>query len=93
MIDQLQDYIARFGHGSAKLARQAQSKEKVLGKMVANGLTEKVTRDKVRTSLVLILLFTTYRISDSTKSEFGHGMCTSGREVSFLWWINLLTKH
>ena len=88
----MQDYIARFGHGSAKLARQAQSKEKVLGKMVANGLTEKVTRDKVRTSLVLILLFTTYRISDSTESEFGPGTCTSGREVSFLWWINLL-KH
>merc|ERR1712038_1718969 len=36
-------YIARFGHGSAKLARQAQSKEKTLAKMVAGGLTEKVT--------------------------------------------------
>ena len=32
-----QDYIARFGHGSAKLARQAQSKEKVLAKMVDKG--------------------------------------------------------
>uniref|UniRef100_T1JMV1 ABC transporter domain-containing protein n=1 Tax=Strigamia maritima TaxID=126957 RepID=T1JMV1_STRMM len=42
-----QDYIARFGHGSAKLARQAQSKEKTLAKMVAGGLTEKVTTDKV----------------------------------------------
>ena len=42
-----QDYIARFGHGSAKLARQAQSKEKVLAKMVASGLTEKVVTDKV----------------------------------------------
>ena len=30
----LQEYIARFGHGSAKLARQAQSKEKTLEKMV-----------------------------------------------------------
>jgi len=30
------------GHGSAKLARQAQSKEKTLAKMVAGGLTEKV---------------------------------------------------
>ena len=29
-----QEYIARFGHGSAKLARQAQSKEKTLEKMV-----------------------------------------------------------
>ena len=43
----LQDYIARFGHGSAKLARQAQSKEKVLAKMVSSGLTEKVVADKV----------------------------------------------
>lgn len=42
-----QTYIARFGHGSAKLARQAQSKEKTLGKMVAGGLTEKVESDKV----------------------------------------------
>ncbi|KAJ4432965.1 ATP-binding cassette sub- F member 2, partial [Periplaneta americana] len=40
------NYIARFGHGSAKLARQAQSKEKTLAKMVAQGLTEKVTSDK-----------------------------------------------
>ena len=46
-IADMKDYIARFGHGSAKLARQAQSKEKVLAKMVAGGLTEKVTRDKV----------------------------------------------
>ncbi len=43
----LQDYVARFGHGSAKLARQAQSKEKVLAKMVAGGLTERVVADKV----------------------------------------------
>lgn len=45
----LQNYIARFGHGSAKLARQAQSKEKTLAKMVAQGLTEKVTNDKTVT--------------------------------------------
>ena len=42
-----QDYIARFGHGSAKLARQAQSKEKTLAKMIEGGLTEKVKIDKV----------------------------------------------
>ncbi|KAK2561245.1 ATP-binding cassette sub-family F member 2 [Acropora cervicornis] len=46
-IKHMKDYIARFGHGSAKLAKQAQSKEKVLNKMVAGGLTEKVTRDKL----------------------------------------------
>lgn len=43
----LQNYIARFGHGSAKLARQAQSKEKTLQKMMASGLTERVISDKV----------------------------------------------
>lgn len=41
-IANMKNYIARFGHGSAKLARQAQSKEKTLKKMVDSGLTEKV---------------------------------------------------
>lgn len=41
----MKNYIARFGHGFAKLARQAQSKEKTLAKMVAGGLTEKVGND------------------------------------------------
>lgn len=45
-IAHMKNYIARFGHGSAKLARQAQSKEKTLAKMVAGGLTEKVTGDR-----------------------------------------------
>ena len=44
-IADMKEYIARFGHGSAKLARQAQSKEKTLEKMVRSGLTEKVERD------------------------------------------------
>lgn len=42
----MKEYIARFGHGSAKLARQAQSKEKVLAKMVRGGLTERVEGDR-----------------------------------------------
>ncbi|KAL5496177.1 hypothetical protein EMCRGX_G012415 [Ephydatia muelleri] len=46
-IAHMKDYIARFGHGSAKLARQAQSKEKVLAKMVAGGLAEKLVADKL----------------------------------------------
>ena len=46
-IKHMKEYVARFGHGSAKLAKQAQSKEKVLAKMVAGGLTEKVVSDKV----------------------------------------------
>merc|ERR1712025_836948 len=45
-IAHMKNYIARFGHGSAKLARQAQSKEKTLAKMVAEGLTEKVKADR-----------------------------------------------
>jgi len=45
-IAHMKNYIARFGHGSAKLAKQAQSKEKTLAKMVAGGLAEKVTSDK-----------------------------------------------
>jgi ATP-binding cassette subfamily F protein 2 len=44
-IAHMKEYIARFGHGSAKLARQAQSKEKTLAKMVAAGLTQPVERD------------------------------------------------
>lgn len=46
-IQHMKNYIARFGHGSAKLARQAQSKEKTLAKMVAGGLTERAVDDKV----------------------------------------------
>ena len=53
-----QNYIARFGHGSAKLARQAQSKEKTLKKMVDGGLTEKVTTDKVISPFVFVLFNT-----------------------------------
>eukprot|EP00744_Colponema_vietnamica_P001696 GILI01002787.1.p1 GENE.GILI01002787.1~~GILI01002787.1.p1 ORF type:complete len:619 (-),score=111.80 GILI01002787.1:70-1926(-) len=45
-IKNMKDYIARFGHGSAKLARQAQSKEKTLARMVRGGLTEVVAKDR-----------------------------------------------
>mmetsp|Transcript_6870 Transcript_6870/g.14716 ORF Transcript_6870/g.14716 Transcript_6870/m.14716 type:complete len:601 (-) Transcript_6870:525-2327(-) len=45
-IKQMKNYIAKFGHGSAKLARQAQSKEKTLEKMIRGGLTEKVAADR-----------------------------------------------
>jgi len=44
-IKHMKEYIARFGHGSAKLARQAQSKEKTLARMEERGLTEEVSRD------------------------------------------------
>uniref|UniRef100_A0A8C5NX39 ABC transporter domain-containing protein n=1 Tax=Jaculus jaculus TaxID=51337 RepID=A0A8C5NX39_JACJA len=45
-IAHMKNYITGFGHGSANLARQAQSKEKTLQKMVASGLTERVVSDK-----------------------------------------------
>jgi len=46
-ISHMKDYIARFGHGNAKLARQAKSKEKLLAKIEENGVTEKVVQDKL----------------------------------------------
>jgi ATP-binding cassette subfamily F protein 2 len=42
----MKDFIARFGHGTSKNARQAQSREKVLAKMVRAGLTEKPEEEK-----------------------------------------------
>ncbi len=75
-IAHMKNYIARFGHGSAKLARQAQSKEKTLAKMVAGGLTEKVTADKTVSFAffscgtipppVIMVQNVSFRYSDST---------------------------
>jgi len=45
-IKSMREYIARFGHGTAKNAKQAQSKEKVLEKMVRAGLTDKPDQEK-----------------------------------------------
>jgi len=45
-IKSMKEYIARFGHGTSKNAKQAQSKEKVLEKMVRAGLTEKPQMEK-----------------------------------------------
>lgn len=44
-IAHMKQYIARFGKGSN--AKQAQSKEKVLAKMVASGLTERAVEEKM----------------------------------------------
>jgi len=48
-IAHMKNYIARFGHGSAKLARQAKSKEKALKRMEEGGLTEKVVQERIFT--------------------------------------------
>jgi ATP-binding cassette subfamily F protein 2 len=45
-IKHMKDYVARFGQGNAKMAKQAQSKEKTLAKMVRGGLTDKVETEK-----------------------------------------------
>jgi ATP-binding cassette subfamily F protein 2 len=47
-MNHIKDYIARFGHGSAKLARQAKSREKTLARMQESGLTEKVVKDQAK---------------------------------------------
>lgn len=46
-IAHMKQYIARFGKGSN--AKQAQSKEKTLAKMIASGLTEKTVDEKILT--------------------------------------------
>jgi len=40
-IAEIQDFIARFGHGTVKMVRQAQAREKLLQKKLEAGLTEK----------------------------------------------------
>ena len=99
-IYQLQDYIARFGHGSAKLARQAQSKEKTLAKMVAGGLTEKVVDDKTVSfhfpscgpipPPVIMVQNVSFRYSDTTpwiyrNLEFGIDLDTRLALVNFFF--------
>jgi ATP-binding cassette subfamily F protein 2 len=37
-IKHMKEYVARFGQGNAKMARQAQSKEKILDKMLRSGM-------------------------------------------------------
>lgn len=46
-IKSMKEYIARFGHGHKKLARQAQSKEKTLDKMQRGGLVQAVSKDRM----------------------------------------------
>ncbi|PIO68964.1 ABC transporter, ATP-binding protein [Teladorsagia circumcincta] len=70
------DYVARFGHGSAKLARQAQSKEKTMAKMIAGGLTEKAVAETVKQFYffdagpipppVIMVQHVSFRYSDTT---------------------------
>ena len=45
-IKHMKEYVARFGQGNAKMAKQAQSKEKTLDKMLKSGLTDKVEHER-----------------------------------------------
>jgi len=44
-IAEIKEFIARFGHGTVKMVRQAQSREKLLQKKLEEGLTEKPEMD------------------------------------------------
>lgn len=46
-IQDIKDFIARFGHGTVKMVRQAQSREKLLAKKLEAGLTPKPEVDPV----------------------------------------------
>lgn len=59
-IADIKQFVARFGHGTAKMVRQAQSREKVLKKMEEVGLTQPVENDrtsKVRCFFLLVFFF------------------------------------
>uniref|UniRef100_A0A3B3B738 ATP-binding cassette, sub-family F (GCN20), member 2b n=1 Tax=Oryzias melastigma TaxID=30732 RepID=A0A3B3B738_ORYME len=93
-IAHMKNYIARFGHGSAKLARQAQSKEKTLQKMVASGLTEKVVNDKTLSFYfppcgkipppVIMVQNVSFKYSDNTviRDRLGHPGGSGGAQRS-----------
>lgn len=43
----LKDFVARFGHGTKKMAQQAQSREKLLAKVLEEDTVEKVEKEAV----------------------------------------------
>jgi len=45
-IAEIKDFIARFGHGTVKMVRQAQAREKLLQKKLEAGLTEKPEEER-----------------------------------------------
>ncbi|RYY32967.1 ABC-F family ATP-binding cassette domain-containing protein, partial [archaeon] len=46
-IAAMKDFVARFGHGTKKMAQQAQSREKLLAKVLEGDIAEKVEKDAV----------------------------------------------
>jgi ABC-type multidrug transport system fused ATPase/permease subunit len=47
-VADIKSFVARFGHGTKKMAQQAQSREKLLKKMEEAGLTERVEVEVVK---------------------------------------------
>ena len=75
-----QNYIARFGHGSAKLARQAQSKEKTLAKMIEKGGGDYMDQARISKLFVVrgshISCYTTVRGPDTLRNAVVSGYVT-----------------
>ena len=72
----MKEYVARFGHGSRKLAKQGKSKEKLMNKRIAEGMTEKVHREKTVSSekmdSIKILLFSRLLSNSQIFKNFRH---------------------
>lgn len=46
-IAEIKEFVAKFGHGSVKLVRQAQAREKLLEKKLEAGLTDMPEVDQI----------------------------------------------
>ena len=72
----MKEYVARFGHGSRKLAKQGKSKEKLMNKRIAEGMTEKVHREKTVSSeemdSIKILFFSRLLSNSQIFKNFRH---------------------
>jgi hypothetical protein len=59
-IQHMKDYVAKFGHGTAKNAKQAQSKEKTLEKMVSStaqhSVAQRSTAQSFNPSLIVMIM-------------------------------------
>ena len=76
----MKEYVARFGHGSRKLAKQGKSKEKLMNKRIAEGMTEKVHREKtvssnefnldIEINILILGYFQIHRYSKTSATNF-----------------------
>ena len=44
-INEIKEFVAKYGHGTAKMVRQAQAREKILQKKLEAGLTPMPEKD------------------------------------------------